>query len=142
MSAFPLRGYIDETYSAALKEQNARLQKVWRSHVKGNTEAHGDKGVLDGYIIGQENTKITLSVAVYNHYKRIIHGFSNNDDVELQKSNIRLLAPPAAENHVCANTGKVSSGSLAIADATTPHRGRLWVMMERTFYQAFAGGGF
>ena len=49
------------------------------------------KAVLDEYIIGQERAKIALSVAVYNHYKRIRYGREN--DVELQKSNILLIGP-------------------------------------------------
>ena len=49
------------------------------------------KARLDEYIIGQDRAKIVLSVAVYNHYKRILHGDKN--DVELQKSNILLIGP-------------------------------------------------
>ena len=49
------------------------------------------KAVLDDYIIGQERAKISLAVAVYNHYKRIYYG--GGDDVELQKSNILLVGP-------------------------------------------------
>ena len=52
------------------------------------------KAVLDEYVIGQEEAKIALSVAVYNHYKRIY--FQNDSDVELQKSNILLIGPPGA----------------------------------------------
>ena len=53
------------------------------------------KKVLDDYVIGQEDAKKTLSVAVYNHYKRIAHeeDASKDDDVEIQKSNILLLGP-------------------------------------------------
>ena len=50
--------------------------------------------VLDQYIIGQDQAKVALSVAVYNHYKRIY--FGGAEDVELQKSNILLMGPPAA----------------------------------------------
>ena len=52
------------------------------------------KAYLDEYVIGQETAKVALSVAVYNHYKRIY--FGGGDDVELQKSNILLLGPAAA----------------------------------------------
>ena len=49
------------------------------------------KAILDEYVIGQESAKVALSVAVYNHYKRIY--FGGNNDVELQKSNILMIGP-------------------------------------------------
>ncbi|MEG2138668.1 MAG: ClpX C4-type zinc finger protein, partial [Oscillospiraceae bacterium] len=58
--------------------------------------------VLDQYIIGQENAKVALSVAVYNHYKRIY--FGGGDDVELQKSNILLLGPTGCGKTLFAQT--------------------------------------
>lgn len=77
------------------------------------------KEFLDGYIVGQEKTKITLSVAVYNHYKRILHGF-NDDDVELQKSNILLIGPTGSGKTMFAQTlAKFLQVPFAIADATT-----------------------
>ena len=53
------------------------------------------KQILDDYVIGQDDAKRTLSVAVYNHYKRIAHeeNVKKDDDVEIQKSNILLLGP-------------------------------------------------
>ena len=51
------------------------------------------KNVLDSYVIGQDNAKKTLAVAVYNHYKRIYNPQKDNDDVEIQKSNVLLLGP-------------------------------------------------
>ena len=53
------------------------------------------KAVLDEYVIGQEEAKMTLSVAVYNHYKRIRH--TEELDVDLQKSNVLLLGPTGVE---------------------------------------------
>lgn len=77
------------------------------------------KEFLDGYIIGQEKAKITLSVAVYNHYKRIVHGF-NKEDVELQKSNILLIGPTGSGKTMFAQTlAKYLQVPFAIADATT-----------------------
>ncbi|MEG2989083.1 MAG: ATP-dependent Clp protease ATP-binding subunit ClpX [Oscillospiraceae bacterium] len=74
--------------------------------------------VLDQYIIGQENAKIALSVAVYNHYKRIY--FGGGDDVELQKSNILLLGPTGCGKTLFAQTlARVLKVPFAIADATT-----------------------
>ncbi|MBR4579533.1 MAG: ATP-dependent Clp protease ATP-binding subunit ClpX [Oscillospiraceae bacterium] len=78
----------------------------------------GIKAVLDEYIIGQENAKIALSVAVYNHYKRIYFGKQN--DVELQKSNILLIGPTGSGKTLFAQTlARVLDVPFAIADATT-----------------------
>ena len=75
--------------------------------------------VLDEYIIGQEDAKIAMSVAVYNHYKRIFLG-SDSDDVELQKSNILLLGPTGCGKTMFAQTlARVLKVPFAIADATT-----------------------
>jgi len=73
---------------------------------------------LDQYIIGQEEAKVALSVAVYNHYKRIY--FGGDDDVELQKSNILLLGPTGCGKTLFAQTlARVLKVPFAIADATT-----------------------
>ncbi len=77
------------------------------------------KAFLDQYIIGQERAKIALSVAVYNHYKRILHG-GEDEDVELQKSNILLLGPTGSGKTLFAQTlAKLLQVPFAIADATT-----------------------
>ncbi|MCD8159675.1 MAG: ATP-dependent Clp protease ATP-binding subunit ClpX [Clostridiales bacterium] len=74
--------------------------------------------VLDQYIIGQEEAKVTLSVAVYNHYKRIY--FGGGDDVELQKSNILLLGPTGCGKTLLAQSlARILDVPFAIADATT-----------------------
>ena len=76
------------------------------------------KARLDEYVIGQERAKITLSVAVYNHYKRILH--AAKDDVELQKSNILLVGPTGSGKTLFAQTmAKMLDVPFAIADATT-----------------------
>ena len=76
------------------------------------------KARLDEYVIGQERAKIVLSVAVYNHYKRILHGGKN--DVELQKSNILLIGPTGSGKTLFAQTmAKMLDVPFAIADATT-----------------------
>ncbi len=76
------------------------------------------KAVLDDYIIGQERAKISLAVAVYNHYKRIYYG--GGDDVELQKSNILLVGPTGCGKTLFAQTlAKILNVPFAIADATT-----------------------
>ena len=79
------------------------------------------KKVLDDYVIGQEEAKKTLSVAVYNHYKRIAHEENaTKDDVEIQKSNILLLGPTGCGKTLLARTlAKILNVPFAIADATT-----------------------
>ena len=74
--------------------------------------------VLDEYIIGQEQAKIALSVAVYNHYKRIY--FGGGENVELQKSNILLVGPTGSGKTLFAQTlARILKVPFAIADATT-----------------------
>ena len=76
------------------------------------------KEYMDGYIIGQDAAKIALSVAVYNHYKRIY--FGSESDVELQKSNILLIGPTGCGKTLFAQTlAKILNVPFAIADATT-----------------------
>ena len=78
------------------------------------------KGNLDQYVIGQERAKKVLSVAVYNHYKRILHAGREKDDVELQKSNILLIGPTGSRKTLFAQTmAKMLDVPFAIADATT-----------------------
>ena len=76
------------------------------------------KAFMDHYIIGQEEAKIALAVAVYNHYKRIY--FAADSDVELQKSNILLIGPTGCGKTLFAQTlAKILNVPFAIADATT-----------------------
>ena len=76
------------------------------------------KAVLDQYVIGQDAAKVALSVAVYNHYKRIF--FGGGEDVELQKSNILMIGPTGSGKTLFAQTlARVLKVPFAIADATT-----------------------
>ena len=85
------------------------------------------KEILDQYVIGQDEAKKTLSVAVYNHYKRIANEEEmeskheeNEDDVEIQKSNVLLLGPTGCGKTLLASTlAKILNVPFAIADATT-----------------------
>ena len=75
---------------------------------------------LDEYVIGQEPAKMVLSVAVYNHYKRIQVGAASTDDVELQKSNIMLIGPTGCGKTLLAQTlARLLNVPFAIADATS-----------------------
>ncbi len=76
------------------------------------------KSILDDYVIGQDSAKVALSVAVYNHYKRIY--FGGNNDVELQKSNILMIGPTGSGKTLFAQTlARILKVPFAIADATT-----------------------
>ena len=76
------------------------------------------KTFMDRYIIGQDDAKVALSVAVYNHYKRIY--FGSDSEVELQKSNILLIGPTGSGKTLFAQTlAKILNVPFAIADATT-----------------------
>ena len=81
---------------------------------------HEIKEVLDQYVIGQEQAKKALSVAVYNHYKRINSGTSRDNDVELDKSNILLIGPTGVGKTLLAQTlARILDVPFTIADATT-----------------------
>ena len=76
------------------------------------------KEFLDEYVIGQDEAKKVLSVAVYNHYKRILS--ANELDVELQKSNILMLGPTGSgKTFLAQNLARILNVPFAIADATT-----------------------
>ncbi|MFM9413084.1 ATP-dependent Clp protease ATP-binding subunit ClpX [Peptococcus simiae] len=78
------------------------------------------KAVLDEYVIGQDEAKKALSVAVYNHYKRINHELDPEDDVELQKTNICLIGPTGSGKTLLAQTlARILKVPFAIADATS-----------------------
>ncbi|TXG87019.1 MAG: ATP-dependent Clp protease ATP-binding subunit ClpX [Rhodocyclaceae bacterium] len=76
--------------------------------------------ILDQYVIGQEHAKRILSVAVYNHYKRLRHHAKNTDDVELAKSNILLIGPTGSGKTLLAQTlARLLNVPFVMADATT-----------------------
>ena len=79
------------------------------------------KAFMDDYVIGQDEAKKTLAVAVYNHYKRVLAGKEQqNDGIELQKSNILLLGPTGCgKTYIAQTLAKIINVPFAIADATT-----------------------
>lgn len=102
-------------YKAEQKRKNAKKPGVLKLLKPAEI-----KKVLDEYVIGQDSAKMALSVAVYNHYKRIMSQDDGGDDVELQKSNILLLGPTGVGKTFLAQTlAKTLDVPFAIADATT-----------------------
>ena len=84
--------------------------------------------ILDQYVIGQDEAKKSLSVAVYNHYKRIHAGQGKNEDVELRKSNVLMIGPTGSGKTLLAQTlARILNVPFAIADATS-----LTARMSRT----------
>ena len=104
------------------KDKDAEGGKDGKSEDKPIPKPHEIKAYLDQYIIGQEDAKKVLSVAVYNHYKRLKHNKSSDlkDNVEIQKSNILLVGPTGSGKTLLAQTlAKMLDVPFAVADATT-----------------------
>lgn len=105
---------IEEEYAEEAKERKKQKEKV-RDKLPTPQEI---KAALDEYVIGQDEAKLTLSVAVYNHYKRVFRG--KESDVEIQKSNVLLLGPTGVGKTMLAQTlARILDVPFAIADATT-----------------------
>jgi ATP-dependent Clp protease ATP-binding subunit ClpX len=103
---------------ASINEQ-IKADPVEEKEIKIKTPAEL-KAILDEYVIGQERAKKVLSVAVYNHYKRIFRHHEIDDDTELNKSNVLLIGPTGSGKTLLAQTiSKYLDVPLAIADATS-----------------------
>ena len=111
---------LDEEFFESKDKENANGEDVVAE--KPIPKPHEIKEYLDQYIVGQDEAKKVLSVAVYNHYKRLKHNKSANskDDVEIQKSNILLVGPTGSGKTLLAQTlAKMLDVPFAVADATT-----------------------
>lgn len=110
----------EEFFEAKEKEASAETGKEEKSE-KPIPKPHEIKEYLDKYIVGQDDAKKVLSVAVYNHYKRLKHNKNNDaDSVEIQKSNILLVGPTGSGKTLLAQTlAKMLDVPFAVADATT-----------------------
>ena len=108
-----------ELCQAVLEEEPENQRRPVREEINISIPKPGEiKRFLDEYVVGQDEAKKALSVAVYNHYKRIY--FGTGGDVELQKSNIMLLGPTGVGKTLLAQSlAKILGVPFAIADATT-----------------------
>ena len=107
-----------ELCQSILDEEPRRSHKSSAKSAAALPKPREIKEQLDEYVIGQDDAKTALSVAVYNHYKRI--GMINSGDVEVQKSNILLLGPTGVGKTMLAQTlARILDVPFAIADATT-----------------------
>ena len=101
-------------------QQNRRLVSRPIANLKETPKPKQIKAYLDEYVIGQEHAKKYLSVAVHNHYKRLIHTDSDSSDVEIDKSNVLLIGPTGAGKTLLARTlAQQLKVPFAICDATT-----------------------
>ena len=109
-----------ELCNSILQEEKAGAKsrkKKKNIHFENLLKPEEIKAKLDEYVIGQDSAKITLSVAVYNHYKRVMH---STDDVDFVKSNVLMLGPTGTGKTYLAQTlAKILDVPFAIADATT-----------------------
>ena len=106
-------GIIEEEGSSRRKQKKSQKETV-----KALPKPAEIKAKLDEYVVGQDAAKVTLSVAVYNHYKRIYYSYKS--DVDIQKSNVVLLGPTGVGKTMLAQTlAKILDVPFAIADATT-----------------------
>ena len=109
---------MDIVQEDAPEEDSSSEESISSPPIKDLPKPAEIKKVLDEHIVGQEAAKVALSVAVYNHYKRIYYG--KKTDVELQKSNILLIGPTGSGKTLFAQTlARVLDVPFAIADATT-----------------------
>ena len=112
---------LDEEFLDSKDKENIEEGKEAKKDEKPIPKPHEIKAYLDQYIIGQDDAKKVLAVAVYNHYKRLKHNEEDGDNgVEIQKSNILMIGPTGTGKTLFAQTlARVLDVPFAIADATT-----------------------
>lgn len=109
----------EEFFEAKDKESSAEGENIEKTE-KPIPKPHEIKAYLDQYIVGQDDAKKVLAVAVYNHYKRLRHNSDDKDGIEIQKSNILLVGPTGSGKTLLAQTlAKMLDVPFAVADATT-----------------------
>ncbi len=113
---------LDEEFFEDKDKENGEDAENSQKDEKAIPKPHEIKAYLDEYIVGQDDAKKVLSVAVYNHYKRLKHNKSTDlkENVEIQKSNILLVGPTGSGKTLLAQTlAKMLDVPFAVADATT-----------------------
>ena len=112
-------GMVEEAYADSAPYPSGDAMAQFDGDISSLPKPAEIRTVLDDYIVGQERAKVALSVAVYNHYKRIFCG-DPNSDVQLQKSNILMIGPTGSGKTLFAQTmARMLNVPFAIADATT-----------------------
>ena len=114
---------LDEEFFENKEKEGSSKEKGGKSAEKAIPKPHEIKAYLDEHIVGQDDAKKVLAVAVYNHYKRLRHNKDEDKDknpVEIQKSNILLVGPTGSGKTLLAQTlAKLLDVPFAVADATT-----------------------
>ncbi len=111
---------LDEEFFENKDKEKSETDETHGADISRVPKPHEIKAYLDEHIVGQDDAKKVLSVAVYNHYKRIAHNATDKSGVEIQKSNILLVGPTGSGKTLLAQTlAKMLDVPFAVADATT-----------------------
>lgn len=114
----PKRQKVKKRKAEKKKEENAQTEGIF--DIQHLPAPHVIKGTLDEYVVGQDFAKKVMSVAVYNHYKRVLTDQNENDDVEIEKSNMLMIGPTGAgKTYLVKTLARILQVPLAITDATS-----------------------